>query len=390
MASVLLRRRLFPAVFLTLVLSALPPALPQETPTNLPESRYAATVAPGIERLEIRRGDFETAGADRWIINVLVLDPAKIRLTLGRALDAGIGTETTSSMAARHGAAAAVNGGYFRTSGLYRGEPAGIMAVAGRVLSEPYRKRPGLAVANAGGRTQIAVVDVTFRAEVVADKGAARRMVNGLNRPRLNNEIIVFTPEFHRTTLTGPAGAEAVVAGGRVAALHVGRGSAEIPSGGWVVSGHGDSADWIRKNLHKGARVELSAETVLTPHPPFTPEFILGGGPRLVLDGRTASADDPGAYGTGFADTRHPRTAAGVRPDGRILLVTVDGRQPGKSVGMTIAELADLLVELGAAEAVNMDGGGSTTMVAGGRVVNSPSDPTGERAVGDALLVLLR
>ncbi len=92
----------------------------------------------------------------------------------------------------------------------------------------------------------------------------------------------------------------------------------------------------------------------------------------------------------GFAAARHPRTAVGVRADGRILLVTVDGRQPELSVGMTIAELASLLIELGAVEAVNMDGGGSTAMVVRGEVVNSPSDLTGERAVGDALLVFLR
>jgi len=68
----------------------------------------------------------------------------------------------------------------------------------------------------------------------------------------------------------------------------------------------------------------------------------------------------------------------------------VDGRQPERSVGMTIAELAALLAELGAVEAINMDGGGSTTMVVRDKVVNSPSDPAGERAVGDALLVLPR
>ncbi len=57
---------------------------------------------------------------------------------------------------------------------------------------------------------------------------------------------------------------------------------------------------------------------------------------------------------------------------------------------MTIAELAALLLELGALEAINMDGGGSTTMAVRGKVVNSPSDLAGERAVGDALLVFLR
>jgi exopolysaccharide biosynthesis protein len=57
---------------------------------------------------------------------------------------------------------------------------------------------------------------------------------------------------------------------------------------------------------------------------------------------------------------------------------------------MTIAEIADLLIGLGAVEAINMDGGGSTTMVIDGKVVNSPSDLAGERPVGDALLVFRR
>jgi len=355
-----------------------------------PDSRRVETLAPGVERLEVRRGDFEAPGADRWTINVLVVDPGKAQLVLGRAQDAGVGTETTSSMAARLGAAAGINGGYFRTSGLYRGEPAGIMAVAGRILSEPSRRRPGLAVSNAGSRTRLAVVDMALRAEVVAARGAARRAVAGFNRPRLTDELIVFTHEFHRTTLTGPAGAEAVCARGRVQALHDATGSAEIPAGGWVVSGHGTSAAWIREHLTKGVPVELRTEAVLGPQPDFSPDFILGGGPRLLRAGRPAVDSDPGRYDPGFAEARHPRTAVGLRPDGRILLVTVDGRRPGRSVGMTIAELTALLAELGAAEAINMDGGGSTTMVAGGRIVNSPSDPTGERPVGDALLVLLR
>jgi len=376
---------------LALILASIAsPALSQAPPAGAAGARRLETIAPGIERIEIKREDPTPAGPDRWTINVLVLDPGRTRLVLGRARDAGIGTETTSSMAARHGAAAAVNGGYFRTSGTYRGEPAGIMALAGKVLSEPSRKRPGLAASNAGRAIRLAVVDVAFRAEVAVSGGSARRAVNGINRPRLENETIVYTPEFHATTLTGPAGVEAVIAGGRVAALYSGQGSAGIPAGGWVVSGHGESAEWVRGNLGKGVRVELKSETVLSPTPPFAPEYVLGGGPRLVRKGKPAAGADPGIYGSGFADARHPRTAVGLRPDGRILLVTVDGRQPGKSVGMTIAELTALLLELGAAEALNMDGGGSTTMVAGGRVVNSPSDPTGERPVGDALLVFLR
>ncbi len=377
------------AFLFSFVLALTAPAPSQDAAKGLPEARRAEKVAPGVERIEIRRGDFSAGlGPDRWVINVLVLDPSRTRLVLGRAGDKGVGTETTSSIARRHGALAATNAGYFRTDGPYRGEPAGIVLEAGRVLSEPYRKRPGLAVSNKGGRTRLAVVDAEVRIEAVASNGLRRR-VDGVNRPRLDDELILFTPEFDRTTLTGPDGAEAVVERGRASSIIDGKGAAPIPRTGWVLSGNGAAADWVRASIKPGTRLELLTDVRLTPRPAFTPEFVVGGGPRLVRAGKPVAAG-PEAGGPGFVDTRHPRTAAGVRADGRILLVTVDGRQPERSVGMTIAELSALLLELGAVEAINMDGGGSTTMAAGGRVVNSPSDLTGERPVGDALLVLAR
>jgi hypothetical protein len=380
-------RRFVSFLILALALSATPsPGLAE----NPPETRRVEAVAPGIEHIEIRRGEFGRGiGPDRWLINVLSLDPSKTRLGIGRALDRGVGTETTSSIAARRGAPAATNGGYFRTEGPYRGEPAGIVLAAGKVLSEPSRKRPGLAISGQGPRTRLAVVDVVFRAEVVASK-KARLRIDGVNRPRFDNELILFTPEFDRTTLTGPEGVEAVVENGRVVAVFERTGNTKIPSSGCVVSARGAAAAWARANMKQGARVELRSDLRLSPRPAFDPEFVIGGGPRLVRGGRPAAALDPGIYPEGFAAARHPRTAVGLRADGRILLVTVDGRQPELSVGMSIAELTALLLELGAVEALNMDGGGSTTMVVRGRVVNSPSDLTGERPVGDALLVFLR
>jgi exopolysaccharide biosynthesis protein len=89
-----------------------------------------------------------------------------------------------------------------------------------------------------------------------------------------------------------------------------------------------------------------------------------------------------------FATERHPRSAVAVRADGTVLLVAVDGRQPGHSVGMTLPELTELLVELGGTDALNLDGGGSTTLVLRGRIVNRPSESSGERPVTNALLVL--
>jgi hypothetical protein len=323
------------------------------------------------------------------MIYALILEPSRVRLGLGRAMDEGVGTEPTSSIAIRHGALAGINGGYFRATGLYRGQPAGLVEVAGRILSEPSRNRPGLAIADVAGKVRAAVVTVDFRAEV-ADDGEAVRTVDGVNRPRGNDELILFTPEFHRTTLTGPDGVEAVVIDGFVTAVHDGEGSSTIPPNGCVLSASGKAGQWVREHIKAGRTVEIRTAAVPSPPLDYAPDFIIGGGPVLVRAGKPAPASDTGAYDQGFSMKRHPRTAAGIRADGGLVLVTVDGRQPVRSVGMTIAELEALMIEFACVEAINLDGGGSTTMVIKGRVVNSPSDASGERPVGDALLVFVR
>jgi len=109
-----------------------------------------------------------------------------------------------------------------------------------------------------------------------------------------------------------------------------------------------------------------------------------GGSPTLVRNGRVLAGN---VDGTTPFHRRNPRTGVGATADGRLLLVTVDGRQPGYSVGMSLRELAELFVGLGAQAAINLDGGGSTTMVLDGVVVNRVSDPQ-ERRVSTAVLVL--
>jgi hypothetical protein len=129
---------------------------------------------------------------------------------------------------------------------------------------------------------------------------------------------------------------------------------------------------------------------------PAAPEWSLirdaiGGGPRLVTTGRLQVDDVPEGFdaASGIGPTvRNPRTALGWNPaNRRIWLVVVDGRQPTWSVGMTLAELGNLLLDLGATEGMNYDGGGSTTLWANGSVRNRPSDGT-ERAVVSAWVVL--
>jgi exopolysaccharide biosynthesis protein len=352
------------------------------------------TVAPGIEHMQIVRGrksDSDATGP--WSINLLRIDFTKAKLRWVHALDEAVGLETVSSMAARYNAIAAVNSGYFRTTGTYRGDSIGVGVLNGKLISEPYNNRASMGLIETPGKMQVVFGHLKFSASL-AVAGSARHVVDGFNRPRAENELIIFTPEFHRTTLTNPDGVELIVRRGRVVERHDRRGSSVIPADGFVISAGGTARKWAMDNLPTGSWLKLNS--TLTPLDREQSQLwkqatsIIGGGPQLIKDGRVQITTAAEKMLPNFATDRHPRTAVARLHDGRVLFVTVDGRQAGVSVGMSLTELASLLLEFGADEAINLDGGGSTTMVVKSRTVNKPSDTGGERPVSDALLVFSR
>lgn len=151
------------------------------------------------------------------------------------------------------------------------------------------------------------------------------------------------------------------------------------------------SAPWIGSPSRSGdGLVAFGPDTLSvdgSPGPAHAMQ-VVGGYPELLDQGRRvgdlAVGDRPG-----FASSRHPRTAVGFDAEAGVLwLVVVDGRQVPWSDGMSLPELADLFVSLGADEALNLDGGGSSTMTLGESVANRPSDLSGERRVGNSLWVV--
>lgn len=119
---------------------------------------------------------------------------------------------------------------------------------------------------------------------------------------------------------------------------------------------------------------------------------VVGGGGRILRDGKDATGENIEMEGIAesFLTTRHPRSVVASNRDGsKVWLLAIDGRQ-STSVGMNFEEMAAYLQSLGAWNAVNLDGGGSTTLVYDNRVVNSPSDPTGERAVANIIMLVGR
>lgn len=304
------------------------------------------------------------------------------------ALDEAVGLETTSSLAARYGALAAVNSGYFRTTGTYRGDSVGVGVLDGKILSETNNSRAAVGLIENARAQEVIFGHLNFAGRIIS--GSATHAVNGVNRPRAADELIVFTPEFHRTTLTNRDGVEIVIRNGRVTQRRDLQGSTVIPSDGFVISAAGSAREWALKALRINVpvRLQLSLSAVAAEDAAAwqAARNIVGGGPQLIRRGRVEITNEAEKILPAFIADRHPRTAIGKTKTGEILLVTVDGRQ-AESVGMSLTMLAELLLEFGAVEAINFDGGGSTTMVIKNKVVNKPSDASGERPVSDAILI---
>lgn len=114
----------------------------------------------------------------------------------------------------------------------------------------------------------------------------------------------------------------------------------------------------------------------------------VGGGPVLVQNGKISVANNQEMKFAGKAiDDKHPRTAMGYTADGKLIILAIEGRHPGIAEGATLTETAQLLIELGCVEGLNLDGGGSTCLLVNGKHTITPSDKEGERAVPGIFMV---
>ena len=287
------------------------------------------------------------------------------------------------------------------------GDPVGALAMDGQLVSEPVNRRSALIVpADRSLRPRIA--PLSFTGSVAA--GGAERLIDGIDRRRGSipacggrggdrptqrpdsaltctdpSELVLFETRYG--ALRPSTGVEALVRGGVVERIGRPR-SRPIPRDASVLSGSGDAATFLRSSLEVGApaQIELGLGAGHA--------LVTGGGPRLLARGRVAVAAGSEGFAPlsapGFVASRHPRTLAGVKSDGTVLLVTVDGRRPGWSAGVTLPEAARMMRALGARTALNLDGGGSTGMVVLGELISRPSDPSGERAVSDGTACCMR
>jgi len=311
-------------------------------------------------------------GAGSTAVHVLRVDPRAPDIEIRPVLagDVSAGMETTSIIATRHDALAGINGGYFADSG----RPLGMIVIDGQLVSAPLPRRSVFAIA----RDRRPVIEAfEFRGRVVTPDNAAL-WVSAVNRPPHAGGVAVYTP--HYGPLTPVLQTAAVVRSGIVRAVASGR--LMIPPNGYVLAVNRADATLLTRHVRPGEPVHLSIDLA----PDLALITALGGGPRLVAQGRPFVPFAREWFASRLFAVRAPRTAVGITAPGKLLFVTVDGGGR-RNTGMTLPELARLMVQLGAVDAMNLDGGGSATMVVGGRTVNEPSGGR-ERPVGSALLIL--
>ncbi|MBK7704241.1 MAG: phosphodiester glycosidase family protein [Acidobacteria bacterium] len=357
----------------------------------------------GVEYAQMTRGTKD----EPVRINLLKLDLKKVRLDVVHAFDSAIGVETTSAMAKRKGALAAINAGFFRLdASAFAGEAAGVLKIDGQLLSESYADRSALGILNSRSKTEVLFGRLNAYGAIGFFQNGTKKF-DGINRERKPNEIILYTPAIGKTPTVPVTTTELVFRQCEFGCKRVdvieNRGGTTVPPDGYIVSvGETAKDEYLVEAMKKRAISGLTERTLIFDVMTVAggtsklserfekAEDIVAGVPRLIRDGKIDITWKEEKSSQSFAETRHPRTAVAKLKNGKLLLVTVDGRQPGYSVGMSLTELAEFLLEIGAVEALNLDGGGSTAMYLDGKVVNKPSDKDGERKVSDAILVFPR
>lgn len=376
--------------------------------SDLVEVRSVQPLATGVTLTRIVRGtdpaaddDIATTTRGPWRVNVLTIDPDRARGRLEATYGPDLAqVEPTSSLVTTAGALAGVNSSFF-TFGhnpAYPGDPVGLGLYAGAVLSEPAAVRTEVDLLVDARTNKVRIGRLTWsgslrntstgkklKLEFLNHPPVVPRGCAGLEDPRTCKKSgdLVYVQRPFGPTPAGP-GVEVVLRSGCVVRSATVRGTVLL-AGQSSVQATGKQALKLWALTRKGC---LSRKVTLYDehHKKVNLRSSLygvAGRYRLTTSGRIVV---PRGHGAFFA--RNPRTLAGTTATGKILLVTIDGRR-STSVGATLAEAAAVAHALGITNALNLDGGGSTTMAVAAGVVNQPSHSS-ERAVGDALVYVDR
>ncbi|MFE8696477.1 S-layer homology domain-containing protein [Cytobacillus sp. FJAT-53684] len=380
---------------------------------NIPQ---AATLAATTEQYPISSGvnykhNNEVINSNPQAVNILEINLLDSYTNLALSFPDPLHVLATTTKQAKanhyegHQVIGAVNGSFFDTA---TKDPMYLIASNNQIVNiglttfekEHYVNKPAAFGITSSGK---GLID-DYQLSLTLSHNGQSNPITSMNKTRNANELILYTPENrYATTKTNQYGTEIIITNasknrnlafgdtitGTVSAI---RSSSDptastIPEDGFILSAHGDKQAILSSmNIGDQVQVDLTIDEKWK-----NAQFMLASGPMLVNNGAVSLNMDPNNI---RAKERAPRTAIALdKTQAKAFMVTVDGRQSGYSKGMTLMEFAQYLAKIGVDKAINLDGGGSTSMIVRkhgnelATLINRPSDGY-ERAVSTTLQVI--
>ena len=302
---------------------------PRVQQLDLPEPR---NVAPGVLLYHLDSPALvdPEGPVSIWMLR---LDPAKVDLQAALSNDEIMGVESVAGIAERHKPIAAINAGFF----LPNGDPAGVMAIDGRLVSDTRRQRGAIGISRDKTGVKLVFARLRAAASLVLQNtspnydGQAMTTIaiDGIDTTRLRGQLMLYTPSYHADTDTAKGGLEWVIdrQRGRLISGPHRDGKTRIPARGFVLSFGGEQVPEPLQLLGRGTRVRLDVSYEPDEGEPkswLLAQDIVGGAGLLIRDGRDIEDWSIERFNQGFAENRHPRTMIGTAADSTIWLVTVD------------------------------------------------------------------
>lgn len=410
----------------------------------------AKTISKGVEYNKY-------TSESKQIVHVLTVNPKDVILKSVHANDKVHGLETVSSLARQENAIAAINGSFFRMGEKVDGLPAGILKIDGRWFGVAYGARGALGwssidanmtektinnaiesslnnnianstpsntpsnlnktdtndskisqpteknnqESNQGNNSGIKILMDRVQTKTVFELNGSKFPINGVNQPAASNKGILYSDAYGKKIDFVEGSTHIVVENNEIKAIATTGNNITVPQNGFVYA-LGPEARRPNVPLFVGAKAKVQVKV----NPVFkkqdiedwqTIDNIVGGIPLLIESGRVLQDYGQERIKTGFSHQQHARTAIGILPSNEWIFVVVEKSQATGSPGMTLPELSSFLQSLGCYMALNLDGGGSSTLYLQGKVVNNPENELDEtfvlpisRPIADAILVLPR
>jgi Phosphodiester glycosidase len=323
------------------------------SPTAMAEWKIAW--APGITWQQ----KWQSSGGQQFPLAILELDPQRVSLRPILGQPSVIGSSSIGNIATSNGAAAAINGGYFNRNTRH---PLGAIKVGGKWLSSPILGRGALGWQERGG-WQIA--RLSYSEKIASNRGQVTN--NLLNSGYSQGQVARYSADWgsnyqpitnNELILTVQGGRVRQVTNGGTS----GTASIPIPRDGYLLIGRGGAlADWA---------VDTTVQITASSSPAGFDRLpnILGAGPWLIQQRQVVLDATAEKFSGGFGTQSAARSAIAINGQGKLWVVSALDRVGGK--GPTLGELAKMLQEMGAVDALNLDGGSSTSLFLGGQLVN--------------------